>query len=449
MSTNPKQLLKSLYQALEDRPLPSDDPYYIPYMQEDSTEPDPVARLQTEIEFSQSESLQMVSGQRGTGKSTELLRLKSNLEESGYIVFHIDMLQYIHTGEPVDISDFLLASTLALAEAANRTYGLAELQENYFKRLKDFLGSEIQLDEISIKAGAGDFGAEIKTRLKRDDSFKRQLQKQSQGHISRLVEDAQTFVVALVKSLRQKANDPDKQVVFIIDSFEQIRGTIHNANDVHNSIVRLFSTHGTNLKLPMIHMVITVPPYLNSAAPGIATMLGATSPVIWPSIHVHTKEGGEDEKGIDILVRIISKRSDHIDTIINRDDLRRIAINSGGELRIMFALVKALLAINGANLDRMKLPVPPNVIKQAEDQLRRSMLPITDEDVVKLAYVHESKQAELAGIEELPELARLFDFNLIINYRNGDDWYDIHPLISEYVLERMTLLKQRKTPVDD
>ena len=444
MSTEPKFLLKSLYQALSDRPLLSDDPYYIPYMQEDLNGLDPVAQIQTAIEYSSSESLQMVSGQRGTGKSTELSRLKSNLEDSGYVVFHIDMLNYIHTAEPVDISDFLLASTLALAEAAERDYQLTQVQENYFERLKNFLGSEIELEDISIKADTRIFSADIKTRLKRDDSFRRKLQKHSQGHISRLVADTEQFITELVTALREKTQDPDKQVTLIIDSFEQIRGTIHNANDVHNSIVRLFSTHGKNLRFPMIHMVITVPPYLNSAAPGVATILGATAPINWPSIHVRKKTGENDETGINILIRIISKRTKHIDRIFKKEDLHRIAINSGGDLRHMFAIVKDALVINGANLDRMEMPIPPDVITQAEDKLRRSMMPITDDDVMKLSYVQQSKQAELADIEELPELARLFDFNLIINYRNGDDWYDIHPLVADYVKQRKILLEQRK-----
>ena len=444
MSIEPKFLLKSLYQALMDRPLLSDDPYYLPYMQEDLKGQDPVAQIQTAIEFSSSESLQMVSGQRGTGKSTELSRLKSNLENNNFIVFHIDMLAYVHTAEPVDISDFLLASTLALAEAAERDYQLTQVQENYFERLKNFLGAEVKLEEVSLKAETGAFSADIKTRLKRDDSFRRKLQKQSQGHISRLVEDTEIFITELVIALREKTEDPNKQVVFIIDSFEQIRGTIHNANDVHNSIVRLFSTHGKNLRFPMIHMVITVPPYLNSAAPGVATILGATSPINWPSIHVRNKKGEDDESGIDILTKIVSKRTEHINLIFKKADLRRIAISSGGDLRHMFSIVKDALVINGSNLERMEMPIPPDVITQAEDKLRRSMMPITDEDVMKLSYVQQSKQAELANIEELPELARLFDFNLVINYRNGDDWYDIHPLIAGYVEERKKRLEERQ-----
>jgi len=449
MTIDAKSRLKQLYQALADHPLEPDDPFYVPFMQNDKSEPDPVTRIFTDISFSESSSLQMVSGQRGTGKSTEFLRLKAMLEKEHYIVFYIDMLDYIHSTEPVEISDFLLSSTLAIAQAAEEKYGLSQVHENYLERLKDFLLSEVQLEEIGLKTDLNEFGADIKMRLKRDDTFKKRLQKVSRGHISRLVDDSHHFVANLVEALRDKVANPDQQIVFIIDSFEQIRGHSTNANKVHDSIVQLFSTHGNNLRFPMLHMVITVPPYLNSAAPGVASILGSTPPIMWPSIHTRKRRGGDDEKGISILTRIIGRRSNDIDKLFRNNDLHKFAIASGGEIRIMFSFVRAALTINGAKLDSMELPIPPEVIQQALDQVQRSMLPITDEDVRKLFYVHQSKQAELEDIAELPELARLFDFNLIINYRNGDDWYDILPIITDYVLERQNVLDSRESKTSD
>lgn len=448
MKTDAKSRLKGLYQALADRPLKPDDPFYVPYMADNHSEPDPVSRIFTDITFSESSSLQMVSGQRGTGKSTEFLRLKHMLEEDDYIVFYVDILDYIHSAEPVEISDFLLSSTLAIAQAAEKNYGLKKVHENYLERLKDFLLSEVKLEEISLKTGIDEFGADIKMRLKRDDTFKKRLQTVSRGHISRLVDDSHRFIVNLVTTLRDQFNNPDQQVVFIIDSFEQIRGHNTNAHDVHNSIVQLFSTHGKNLRFPMLHMVITVPPYLNSAAPGVAAILGSTPPIMWPSIHTRHRQNdnnknNHDEKGLSILTRIISQRSEDINQLFKEEDLRQLAIASGGEIRIMFILVRAALTINGANLDRMELPTSPQVIQQAFNQVKRSMLPITDEDVRKLFHIHQSKQAELENIAELPELARLFDFNLVINYRNGEDWYDILPMIEDYVLERQKVLDER------
>lgn len=83
MDTNPKQKLKELYQALHDRPLDPADPHdaqwYVPYFKNLAV--DPIEEIVGEIGFNDFESLHYVTGQRGTGKSTELLRLKQRLLE--------------------------------------------------------------------------------------------------------------------------------------------------------------------------------------------------------------------------------------------------------------------------------------------------------------------------------------------------------------------------------
>ncbi len=39
----------------------------------------------------------------------------------------------------------------------------------------------------------------------------------------------------------------------------------------------------------------------------------------------------------------------------------------------------------------------------------------------------------IGSSDELPRLALFFDNNLVQNYRNGDDWYDIHPLLKDEI----------------
>ncbi|VAW89504.1 hypothetical protein MNBD_GAMMA18-1339, partial [hydrothermal vent metagenome] len=140
-----KQPLKTLYKALSDRPLkPGEDTeLYEPYV-EKLPGGDPILELKKTIEFSESESLHLVSGQRGTGKSTELLRLKCLLEkESQYSVFYLNMLDYLSESEPVEISDFLLAASSGLAAQAEERYDLDSLHEGYWKRIQNLLSSEI------------------------------------------------------------------------------------------------------------------------------------------------------------------------------------------------------------------------------------------------------------------------------------------------------------------
>jgi len=42
----------------------------------------------------------------------------------------------------------------------------------------------------------------------------------------------------------------------------------------------------------------------------------------------------------------------------------------------------------------------------------------------------------LPDVERLPALARFLDTHLALCYRNGREWYDLHPLIRENVLSQ-------------
>ncbi|HEB63416.1 MAG TPA: hypothetical protein ENJ07_02940 [Gammaproteobacteria bacterium] len=444
---NSKADLKTLYKALTDRPLEpgSDDEFYEPYV-ERLPDGDPILELKTGIEFSESESLHLVSGQRGTGKSTELLRLKNLLEkDEQYVVFYLNMLDYLSESEPVDITDFLLAASAGLAAQAKERYGFDALHENYWQRMQNLLVSEVKLDGLGAKAGIGNFGVDIKERLKRDASFKRKLQQATRGHIVQLTQQVNEFVVDLVSLVRKNQEASDRQVVFIVDSFEQIRGTSQNARAVHDSMVQLFGNDGTNLRLPQIHFVITVPPYLTTAAPGISRLSHSNPVITLPSIHVCNRKGKADKEALKVMRAIVRRRSDKASQIFTCKAIDRLAAASGGDLRHFFSMLRIALLKSAADVV-VELPINKEIIIQAEESQRRDMLPISDEDVMWLDRVHKSKKAELPSVDQLPLLARLFDATLIINYRNGEDWYDIHPLVKEYVQERKLTLDERNAP---
>ncbi len=99
MPTSPdhQPFLKGLYQRLNDRSLAPGDPLYEPIYDKAGPE-DPVALMRKHIEWSETDSIQMFSGFRGSGKTTELLRLKKDLESQGYVVLYGDALEYFESG---------------------------------------------------------------------------------------------------------------------------------------------------------------------------------------------------------------------------------------------------------------------------------------------------------------------------------------------------------------
>jgi hypothetical protein len=95
-STDPLRIFYKTLEGEGERPLEPDDPYYVNILG-GTPEKDPVRRLWQRIQLASSESVSLLTGFRGNGKSTELRRLKKLLEESGCTVFFGQ-----HDGLPAD-----------------------------------------------------------------------------------------------------------------------------------------------------------------------------------------------------------------------------------------------------------------------------------------------------------------------------------------------------------
>ena len=108
--------LKTLYNALTDRVLEPGDPVYVAQVNAQGPS-DAVEEIATEIDWQEGGGVCLFTGQRGTGKSTELKRLKSELERAGMVVFYADLSEYLLLTKEVEISDFLISVAGAMSEA--------------------------------------------------------------------------------------------------------------------------------------------------------------------------------------------------------------------------------------------------------------------------------------------------------------------------------------------
>jgi hypothetical protein len=423
--------LKAFNGALYDRPLEPDDHCYIPYLKEMKELGDPIFELFTKISWSEAASVNLLSGQRGSGKSTELRRLRNLLVNEGCVVFLCDMRDYMNLTTPVEITDFFISIMGGLSEAFEEKYGKIPARPGYWERISNFLQSEVTINEISLDAGEG-IKAGIKASLKEDPTFRQQLQKNLRGHVARLTQQAHEFATDVVEEVRNKTGDKDKKVVFLIDSVEQIRGVGSEAESVYKSVENLFSAHAEKLHLPLLHVVYTIPPYLTPLAPGLGRHLGGGMISYLPSVHVFRQDGTHDPSGLSVMKKVISCRYGKWKDIFSEEQIERMAIATGGDFRDFFRLITGSL-VKAVNLPT--LPVSDDIIEEAENHLRRDMLPIAEEDMKWLREIADSKDARLRTIAELPRLARFFDTSLVLNYRNGDYWYDIHPLLKKIVCD--------------
>lgn len=423
--------LKTLYNALADRVLEPGDPVYVKEV--NGTGPsgaDPVEEIATEIDWQEGGGVCLFTGQRGTGKSTELRRLQSRLAELGIVAFYVDMAEYVLLSKNIEISDFLISMAGALSEGieADPRFGKSPAHRSYWERLVGFLNSKVEFKEISLPVGDV---AQIKASLKNDPDFKQRIQQAARGHIAQLVSDAHAYFRDAIGFIRSQLNDKERKVVLIVDSIERIRGVGSESMEVFESVRNLFFAHAEHLRIPMLHVVYTVPPYLSVLAAGAGSLMGGAVVRRLVSTHVfQDRSRASDPAGLATMRDIVQKRYPSWHRVYEPDTLDRLALSSGGDLREYFRLLRQCLP---AVQDDADLPLPPASVRHVENVARNEMLPIPEDQKQWLKRIADTHDTCLQKEEDLPLLAHFLDNRLVMNYRNGSDWYDVHPLIRDVV----------------
>jgi hypothetical protein len=425
--TNQQQFLKGLYQRLADKPLEPGDKFYEPIYGHPGCE-DPVALMGLHIEWSDTESIQMFSGFRGSGKTTELFRLKKTLENKGYVVLYGDALEYLNPAQEIDISDLLIALAGTFSDALESEDLAAIGKDGYWTRFVHYLTTtKVELDEVGLKAGA-----DLKLKLKTTPTFRQMLREKLENRIGEIKQNVDGFFEEGVKALRSKRGDQFPGVVFLFDQMEQIRGTLSNEQSVIHSVERLFSQHKKLLEIPYMHMVYTVPPWLKFVLPNIARIEMLPSVRQWENDTIRTPY----ENGWKALRSLMHRRfgAHEFERFFGdkgpRHDLadRLIAV-CGGHFRDLLSLLRE------AVLRAQSLPVSKDVIANAITSVRSNFLPIAIEDARWLDQIDRVRGSALptTGERDVNRLTRFLDTHFVLYFTNGTEWYDIHPLIRDEV----------------
>jgi len=130
--------------------------------------------------------------------------------------------------------------------------------------------------------------------------------------------------------------------------------------------------------------------------------------------------------GLAKMREIVEERYGQWRDFVSEEQLARLAQNSGGDLRDYLRMLRLAVA---RVVSLGQLPVSDALIGDAEDAVRGDMLPIADDDREWLRKIMTSHNAELPSLDALPDFARLQEGKYLLHYRNGEDWYDVHPLL--------------------
>ena len=333
--------------------------------------------------------------------------------------------EYINPAEAIDISDLLIVMAGAFSDAVEEfDPEIRASRESYWTRFWHYLNStSVNLEEIKLTPIKD--VAELKFALKDTPSFRQKIQQVMSARLFELEAQVRKFFEDTVRAIRSR--HPNSKVVFLFDQLEEIRGSLTNEREVIASVERLFSLHIDRLSLPYIHTVYTVPPWLKFVYPTVEV-------VILPSIRqwCNDPERTPHEPGENCLWDLVRKRfaPEGLQKLFG-DEQRagQLIALCGGHFRDLLRLFR------GVVLRAQQFPVKDEAINASVLDVRSSFLPIAYDDAVWLSKVAETRDSGLqdTSTESVSRSTRFLDTHFVLYLRNGEEWYDIHPLIRKEV----------------
>jgi hypothetical protein len=207
---------------------------------------------------------------------------------------------------------------------------------------------------------------------------------------------------------------------------------------VIRSVERIFAIHIEMLKIPYVHAVYTVPPWLKFVLPAMVQI------TLLPTVHLwnNDAERSRCEPAWEVFRSLVRRRLSDAGSLrllggdeATRNHLvdRTIAV-CGGHFRDLLRLLRDTV-VRATSLPA--LPVTEAVVDHAINAARRDFLPISQDDAKWLAEIARVRATALPSPDPGPvnRLTRFLDSHFVLYFVNADEWYDIHPLIREEVAE--------------
>ncbi|MCB1134270.1 MAG: hypothetical protein KDN05_24345, partial [Verrucomicrobiae bacterium] len=371
--------------------LPASDPRYVDLYQH-RPQADPKLKLLNTLLLSGDDSLQFFSGFRGSGKSTELLRLKDRLDRvHGFHVYYADAARYIGPNEPLDISLLRIALIGALCVELDRAHGIEDPGAGFFNKIGKWVqGFFAEPEKVSLELPfkALKLSVDFKTSFTRSPEFRAELRKFLANRQGAFDEQINSFLATLATELEQR-EDHKKGIVLIFDQLEQDPGALISTGDrseIIQSAKQLFQNQRDFLRLPGVHVILTVPSWLKIVLKGVPIVFVPNFP-LWG----REEKRPERKAEMELMRDLVRKRfrfttgehaGDHLQRFFidgGKTGIDKLIRASGGFIRDLLRLLQIVV--------RDSLNDVPDCAKSlanAIDELRQSYLPIVAKDAEAL-----------------------------------------------------------------
>ena len=427
------QVLKRIFNAFDPfKPLPAGDPVYVD-CQEVRGDGNILEELGKEIRFADRTTCQLYAGHRGAGKSTELLRLKKDLENHQFRVVYFAADEEDIDAEDTQYTDILLACTRHLMQGlkGSAQNPVAKWLQERTRSLVVLMGSEMKFEGVAIESQISQF-AKLTATLKASPNTRHEIRREIEPHTVSLIDALNEFIAEAMA----RQNESTHQLVVIADSLDRITPIVDSESGRSN-YDQIFIDRSEQLKSLNCHVVYTVPISMvhSNRASDMQAIYGTGTQVL-PMVMVRSPDSQPYEPGIQKLKELICRRVDlavpryalepDLPMIFDqRQTLEQLCLMSGGHVRDLLLLMQAAVK----RTDR--LPVTVRAAQRAISEVRETYhRTVDDQQWPILAEVGRTKE-----IRNDETHRNLLFRRCILEYRQLDEngaikpWYDVHPLI--------------------
>ncbi|MEH2015636.1 P-loop NTPase fold protein [Nostoc sp.] len=372
---------------------------------------------------------QLFTGHLGCGKSTELLRLKAELEVQQFHVVYFESTHVLEMAD-VDVTDILLAIAGQVSESLEAMK--IRLKPTYFTKLfgelVDFLQTPI---DVGVEAELSVGIAKITAKTKESPQLRRRLRDYLEPRTANILQSInQELLERANKELKARGK---KGLVVIVDNLDRV--AIRPLPSGRSLPEYLFIQRGEQLRKLNCHVVYTIPlalTFSNDSAELQHRLGGGVAPKVLPMIPVRLRSGEIFLQGLTMLRQMVLARafpdilaSDRLSLITevfdNLETLDRLCLISGGHVRDLLGLLFDCLREQDPPFDRECVEL---VIQRQRDYRANAI----DPHEWELIFQVVQQQRVRGDIEYHILLRSLFVFE----YRDHQGaWFAVNPVLAE------------------
>jgi energy-coupling factor transporter ATP-binding protein EcfA2 len=389
---------------------------------------DVLIRLKQEVGASEKNGKLVFAGHRGCGKSTLLKRFAVDMQNEHFVVFfsiadqmesaavsHINILYLIglqllsqatkaHLTVPDEIKEALLGWTNT------------KRKETSEQKLKSEVGVNLEkvLQVVNLK-------------LQQEQTFREELEKTYEKRISELVSNLDR----LAATIQAQAKKP---VLVVIDDLDKLDLTV---------VVPIYRDNVKALFSPNFRIVFTIPVSATQDPQIIGSLNseGVVRPQLFSVAKFFTRETCHDpasppiEAPVDLFQNMIEKRFPA--HVLSAEMARKMVLLSGGVMRELVRLGREC-----CTECMVQLEINPGATVQIDDAILMTAVKNLRNDFARqiganydvLVRVYES-----LDVVEGEAFVKMLHGLIVLEYENGDLWFDVHPIVVDLLKRRQLL----------